>query len=55
MKHIRTVSQRPAIAQGSMSPLESLVLLLLGIFFNDYHNYPQISQNLEKFFRKTPS
>lgn len=56
MKHIQTVSKRPAFAQqGSLSPLESIILLLMGIFFQDFQNYPQVSQNLEKFFRKTPS
>ncbi len=54
MKHIRTLTQRPVLAQeGSLSTLESFILLLMGIFFSGFENYSTISRNLEKFYRKT--
>ncbi len=55
MLHIKTLSRRPSMAQQDQTtPAESLVLMLLGIFFRDWDNYGGVSRSLEKFYGKTP-
>lgn len=61
MKHIQSVSRTPSLAQlpgfggdgGGINPFESIVLILLTIFFSSYRNFPEVIQNLQKFFSKT--
>ena len=55
MKHVTPVSRIPSQADGVLNPAEQLVILLLGIFFADNPNLGPVLQNLEKFYRKTPS
>ncbi len=55
MKHLQSITRRPQPAQEEQTSVwESLILLLLGIFFRDWDNYDTVSQNLEKFYGKTP-
>jgi hypothetical protein len=59
MKHIRGITRTPAPAQtslinGNLSPIETLILLLITVFFRDWDNYPQVIQNLQKYYAKTP-
>lgn len=62
MKHIHTVSRKPSLAQlpglgtpgtGGINPFESIILILLTIFFSSYRNFPEVIQNLQKFYSKT--
>ena len=54
MSHLNTITRAPARAQGSTSPFESVVLLFLTLLFSDWDNFPQVIQNLQKFYAKTP-
>lgn len=55
MTHLRMISQKPHIAQeGRIDPIESIILVLLSVFFGTYDNFPTVIQNLQKFYRKTP-
>jgi len=56
MTHLRLLTRKPEVAQqGQVSPLESLILLLLPLFFGTWDNFPTVYQNLQKFYRKTPT
>ena len=52
MAHIKTISRRPDLAQTD--PIESIILLLLSVFFPEWDNFPTVIQNLQKFYSKTP-
>lgn len=54
MAHVRPVSRAPCLAQSQVSFLEQLVILVFTVLFGDYQNFPQIIQNLQKFYTKTP-
>jgi hypothetical protein len=59
MKHVGRISRLPAPAQfgfggpGNLDPAESLVILLLTAFFQDWVNYRTVIQNLQKYYAKT--
>jgi hypothetical protein len=61
MKHIHSVSRTPSLAQlpgfggptTGINPIESLILVLLTIFFSSYRNFPEVIQNLQKYYSKT--
>jgi hypothetical protein len=38
---------------GNLDPAESLVILLLTAFFQDWVNYRTVIQNLQKYYAKT--
>ena len=61
MKHVQSVSRTPSLAQlpglggnnTGIDPVESLILILLTVFFSSYRNFPEIINNLQKYYRKT--
>jgi len=57
MTHLRSISRRPQAAQdteGVTSPLESVIILFMTIFFSGWTNGPSVIQNLADFYAKTP-
>ena len=57
MIHLRSISRSPQAAQdtdGVTSPLESVIILFLSIFFSGWTNGPTVIQNLADFYAKTP-
>ncbi|NJL72409.1 MAG: hypothetical protein HC888_12975 [Candidatus Competibacteraceae bacterium] len=55
MRHLRTVTRTPAPAQeGTTTLIETIVIVVFGVFFADWDNGPQVLQNLSKYFGKTP-
>ncbi len=54
MTHLKTISRRPQAAQGVITPLESVILTFLSIFFGTWTNAPTVIQNLADFYAKTP-
>jgi len=54
MKHIAPITSLPSRAQGSTSPIEGAILILITIFFQDWDNFEQVIQNLSKYYSKTP-
>ncbi len=52
MKHVRAISQAPSPAQSNFAGLETGIILILSIIFQDYDNFPQVIQNLQKAFSK---
>ncbi|HOS03807.1 MAG TPA: hypothetical protein PKZ01_12060 [Candidatus Hydrogenedentes bacterium] len=55
MRHIKTLSRTPLSAQsgllsGGLNLAETLVMMLLGIFFRNWDNYAAVSRNLQKFY-----
>jgi hypothetical protein len=55
MKHVQPITALPSLAQGSTSPIEGAILLLISIFFQDWDNFTTVLQNLSKFYSKTPN
>jgi hypothetical protein len=55
MSHIRSISRAPQLAQGGTSPLETIIILLTTVIFQDWDNFPQVIQQLSKFYAKTPN
>jgi len=53
MKHVRTITRGPAPAQGQVDPLETIIMLLLQVFFQDWDNFGTVIQNLRKYYSKT--
>lgn len=54
MRHTKSISRFPSLAQNNTGPIESLALLLLQTFFFSYDNIGPVTQNLSKLFAKTP-
>lgn len=54
MHHIRPISARPGLAQGALTPVEQLIVVVLSILYADNPNASQVISNLEKYYRKTP-
>ena len=53
MKHLKVISRAQiALPQGT-SLLETILIVLLTIFFSDWDNFIPVIQNLEKFYGKT--
>ncbi|MBI2425760.1 MAG: hypothetical protein HYV27_23245 [Candidatus Hydrogenedentes bacterium] len=50
--HLKSVSRTPVPAQTDAG--ESLIITLFSILFQDWDNFPQVIQDLSKFFSKTP-
>lgn len=55
MAHLRNISRSPSPAQQGTSIVETAIIFLLTIFFQDWDNYPTVVQNLQKYFSKTPT
>ena len=53
MKHLRTISRLYIPSKGQVSALESVIMLIMGVFVGDWDNYSQVSQNLRKFYEKS--
>lgn len=54
MQHIKPITSIPRVAQGTTSPIEAAILVLLTIFFPDWDNFQDVITNLSKFYSKTP-
>lgn len=55
MTHLKPVSRMPGRAQqGTTSVFEQMIILVMGIFFGTWDNGPQVLQNLQKYYAKTP-
>jgi hypothetical protein len=54
MQHIKPISALPRTAQGTTTPIEAGILVLLTIFFPDWDNFQTVITNLSKFYAKTP-
>ncbi len=55
MSHVKPLSRMPRVAQqGVTTPLESVILFVLSIFFGDWANGPTVIGNLADFYAKTP-
>ena len=54
MTHIKPISRKPMPAQGQTSALESAILLIVSVVFQDWDYFPQVTQNLAKYYAKTP-
>jgi len=55
MAHLKYVSHTPTLAQqGDTTPIETIILTLLSVFFIEWDNYNVVIQNLQKFYSKTP-
>jgi hypothetical protein len=54
-KHICVIS-RASIFSGLTSGLdtiESVIIMLLSVFFNSWDNFSSVIQNLQKYYQKT--
>ena len=51
MKHIRTMSQTPSPAQN-FAGVETGIILILTLIFQDWDNFPSVISNLQKAFSK---
>lgn len=60
MQHIKSVTQPPSLAQldvgggGGLDLFQQLILILLGAFYSDNPQAPEILNSLQKYFRKLP-
>jgi hypothetical protein len=45
----------PSRAQGNTTVIEQMIILVMGIFFGTWDNGPQVLQNLQKYYSKTPA
>lgn len=55
MVHLRALTRIPVPAeQGSMDPLETVIIVLLSVFFRTWDNFMPVLQGLQKFYSKTP-
>lgn len=56
MSHLRCVTRAPQPAQtGGTSAMETIIILLMSVIFQDWDNFPQVIQQLSKFYSKTPN
>ena len=53
MMHVKPVSMNSMPARSETDSTESLILLLLGLLFQDWVNVGPVLQNLTKFYDKT--
>lgn len=53
MTHLRTISRRPAPAQGGLDLVESVILLVFTVAFQGWDNFSSVIRNLQKYYSKT--
>lgn len=53
MRHMRTISRGSTPAPGATTLFESIIILLMTVFFNSWDNFAPVIRNIEKFYRKT--
>jgi len=53
MTHIRPISrtEQPTIAE--MTFLETIIILVMNVYFQSWDNYASVIQNLQKYYEKT--
>ena len=51
MRHIRPIGRSPQLAATSL--IESLILLMFTAAFQEFQNFQQVIQNLQKYYQKT--
>ncbi len=55
MAHVKLISRgKMPVAPGATDVWETIILLLMSIIFRDWDNFPQVIQNLQKYYAKTP-
>lgn len=55
MTHIKPISRMPMRAQqGRLDIYETIIIILLSVFFSTWDNFPTVIQNLQKLYSKTP-
>ena len=53
MTHVRPISRQPMPAsQGQTTALESAIILIISVLFQDWDYYPQVIQNLSSTTRR---
>lgn len=50
--HTRSITRAPHLGQTNV--IESVILLLLTVFFRSWDNFQPVIQNLSKYYAKTP-
>lgn len=54
--HTRPISRLPHPGQqGQTTAIESVIILLVTLFFRDWDNFQSVIQNLSKYYSKTPA
>jgi hypothetical protein len=53
MKHLKAVSRTAVPADGETTAVESIILLLMQVFFSNFYNISSVLQNLQKYYEKT--
>jgi len=54
MTHVRAISKQASPARAQTSPIETVIILVMSILFQDWDNFPQVIQALSQFYAKTP-
>ena len=53
--HTRPISRVPRpCQQGQTTSIETLIILVITLFFRDWDNFQSVIQNLSKYYSKTP-
>jgi hypothetical protein len=55
MKHINVISRASIFGGGTvgLDTAETIIIMLLSVFFNGWDNFTSVIQNLQKYYRKT--
>ena len=53
MKHLKVMTRTTVPAEGETTLVETMILLLMQVFFSDYYNISSVLQNLSKYYQKT--
>ena len=56
MKHIHVISRASIFGGGlttGLDTIESVIIMLMSVFFNSWDNFSSVIQNLQKFYQKT--
>jgi hypothetical protein len=54
MRHIAKISRTHTPAKGGLDIFETIIVVLLSVFFKDWDNFLTVIKNLEKYYEKTP-
>ncbi len=55
MKHIHVISRASLFGNftAGLDTIESVILLLMSVFFSSWDNFATVIQNLQKYYQKT--
>lgn len=54
MLHAKPISRRVTVQSATTDTYESLILVVMAIFFKDWDNFTTVYTNLASYFSKTP-